>query len=43
VTERRRTRCKQLLDDLQEMNTESRTSRSHSVENSSWKRLWAFH
>lgn len=45
VTERRGTRCKQLLDDLKEMGrywTPKAEPADHTLENSIWKRLWAF-
>jgi len=45
VTGRRGRRRKQLLDDLKEnyMEIERESTRSQSVENSLWKRLWTCH
>ena len=45
VTGRRGRRLKQLLDDLKEnyVEIERERTRSQSVENSLWKRLWTFH
>ena len=46
MTGRRGRRRKQLSDDLEETKgyckKERRSTRSHSVENSIWKRLWTF-